>query len=99
MTFGKETDEPGAREQLDASLEAGGNPVDTADVYTTGTSEEMTGRCLADRPVDLREPLRLRRFMVTADRSSDPWGQFSKAMFACELEGIAPAIFSLGRAA
>ena len=47
MTFGKETDEEGSHAQLDAFLEAGGNLVDTADVYTAGTSEEIIGRWLA----------------------------------------------------
>ena len=47
MTFGKETDEPGSHAQLDAFVEAGGNLVDTADVYTAGTSEEIIGRWLA----------------------------------------------------
>src|SRR4051812_50082390 len=55
MTFGKETDEPGAHEQLDAFFEAGGNLVDTADVYNAGTSEEIIGRWLADRPPDIRD--------------------------------------------
>ena len=44
MTFGKETDEAGSHEQLDTFLEAGGNLVDTADVYTSGASEEIIGR-------------------------------------------------------
>lgn len=47
MTFGKETDEAGAHAQLDAFVEAGGNLIDTADVYTGGTSEEIIGRWLA----------------------------------------------------
>ena len=34
MTFGAETDEPGAHEQLDRFVEAGGKLVDTADVYS-----------------------------------------------------------------
>lgn len=55
MTFGKETDEAGARAQLDRFLEAGGTLVDTADVYTAGASEEIVGRWLADRPADVRE--------------------------------------------
>ena len=55
MTFGKETDEPGAHAQLDAFFEAGGNLVDTADVYNAGVSEEMIGRWLADRPADVRD--------------------------------------------
>jgi aryl-alcohol dehydrogenase-like predicted oxidoreductase len=49
MTFGKETDEAGAFGQLDRFVEAGGNLVDTADVYNQGRSEEMIGRWLADR--------------------------------------------------
>ncbi len=32
MTFGGETDEAGAHQQLDRFIEAGGNFVDTADV-------------------------------------------------------------------
>lgn len=55
MTFGKETDEPGAHEQLDAFVEAGGNLVDTADVYNAGVSEEIIGRWLAERPTDVRD--------------------------------------------
>ena len=50
MTFGTETDEPGAHRQLDRFVEAGGTLVDTADVYTAGVSEEIIGRWLADRP-------------------------------------------------
>jgi aryl-alcohol dehydrogenase-like predicted oxidoreductase len=50
MTFGKETDEAGAHAQLDAFVEAGGNFVDTADVYQAGMSEEIIGRWLAARP-------------------------------------------------
>jgi aryl-alcohol dehydrogenase-like predicted oxidoreductase len=55
MTFGKETDEPGSHAQLDAFVEAGGNLIDTADVYNAGTSEEIIGRWLADRPADVRD--------------------------------------------
>src|SRR3954470_18789782 len=55
MTFGKETDEPTAHQQLDAFVEVGGNLVDTADVYNAGTSEEIIGRWLADRPADIRD--------------------------------------------
>lgn len=50
MTFGNETDEAGAHAQLDAFVGAGGNFVDTADVYTAGASEEIVGRWLAARP-------------------------------------------------
>ena len=55
MTFGNETDEAGSHAQLDLFVEAGGTLVDTADVYTAGTSEQIIGRWLADRPADVRD--------------------------------------------
>jgi aryl-alcohol dehydrogenase-like predicted oxidoreductase len=55
MTFGAETDEAGSHEQLDTFVAAGGNLVDTADVYSAGVSEEIIGRWLADRPADVTE--------------------------------------------
>jgi aryl-alcohol dehydrogenase-like predicted oxidoreductase len=55
MTFGSETDRDGAFEQLDTFLAAGGTLVDTADVYSGGTSEEIIGAWLADRPADVTE--------------------------------------------
>ena len=57
MTFGAETDEPGSHQQLDRFIEAGGNFVDTADVYAGGRSEEIIGRWFADRPADVTEPV------------------------------------------
>jgi aryl-alcohol dehydrogenase-like predicted oxidoreductase len=51
MTFGAETDEPDAFEQCDRYLAAGGNLIDTADVYNAGASERIVGRWLADRGV------------------------------------------------
>jgi len=50
MTFGKETAEPEAHQQLDRFVAAGGTLVDTADVYSAGASEEIIGRWLAARP-------------------------------------------------
>jgi aryl-alcohol dehydrogenase-like predicted oxidoreductase len=50
MTFGNETDLAGAFAQLDAFVDAGGNFIDTADVYSRGVSEEIIGAWLADRP-------------------------------------------------
>jgi aryl-alcohol dehydrogenase-like predicted oxidoreductase len=55
MTFGAETDEAGAYEQLDVFLDAGGTLVDTADVYGGGESERIIGRWLADRPAELTD--------------------------------------------
>src|SRR6266487_3590211 len=57
MTFGVETDEPGAHAQLDRFAEAGGTLVDTADTYGDGRSEEIIGRWLASRPPGVTEPL------------------------------------------
>jgi aryl-alcohol dehydrogenase-like predicted oxidoreductase len=57
MTFGSETDEAGARSQLDAFVDAGGNLVDTADVYSSGVSEEIIGRWLASIGSDVRDSI------------------------------------------
>jgi len=46
MTFGQEADEETSREIVGRFLEAGGNFVDTADVYSNGISEEITGMAL-----------------------------------------------------
>ena len=61
MTFGFETDEQGAHAQLDRFVEAGGNLIDTADVYSAGAAEEIIGRWLAARP-------ELRRDVVLATK-------------------------------
>jgi len=50
MGFGTETPEEEAFAILDAFLEAGGNMIDTADVYGGGASEELLGRWRASRP-------------------------------------------------
>jgi aryl-alcohol dehydrogenase-like predicted oxidoreductase len=48
MTFGRELDEEGSRAMISRFLDAGGNFVDTADVYERGVSEEIVGRALRD---------------------------------------------------
>jgi len=55
MTFGDESDEKVSFAQLDRFIEAGGTLVDTADVYSTGISEEIIGRWLQDRPADVTD--------------------------------------------
>ena len=55
MTFGVETDESGAHQQLDRFIEAGGTMVDTADVYGGGRSEEIIGRWLSARPSEVTD--------------------------------------------
>jgi aryl-alcohol dehydrogenase-like predicted oxidoreductase len=52
MTFGRETDESDSRQMLDRFIAAGGNFVDTADIYTRGASEEVLGRWLKGRRRD-----------------------------------------------
>jgi aryl-alcohol dehydrogenase-like predicted oxidoreductase len=54
MTFGTESDETNSHAQLDAFFEAGGNLIDTADVYSGGASEEIIGRWLARQPAEIR---------------------------------------------
>ncbi|MBS2553324.1 aldo/keto reductase [Catenulispora sp. NL8] len=50
MTFGNESSQEVSHAQLDRFVEAGGNFIDTADVYSGGVSEEIIGRWLAARP-------------------------------------------------
>ncbi len=52
MTFGRELDEEGSRGIIARYLEAGGNFIDTADVYENGVSEEISGRALKGVPRD-----------------------------------------------
>lgn len=48
MTWGRDTDEHEARDQLMAFVEVGGTLVDTADVYADGVSEQIIGRLVAE---------------------------------------------------
>ena len=49
MTFGRETSEEVSFQMLDRFVEAGGNFIDTANVYSQGVSEEVLGRWLQGR--------------------------------------------------
>ncbi|CAN5714950.1 aldo/keto reductase [soil metagenome] len=49
MTFGREADEATSKELVDRYLGAGGNFIDTADIYESGASEEIVGRAIAGR--------------------------------------------------
>jgi aryl-alcohol dehydrogenase-like predicted oxidoreductase len=46
MTFGREADEEASKGLVARFLEAGGSFIDTADVYSKGISEEITGRAI-----------------------------------------------------
>jgi aryl-alcohol dehydrogenase-like predicted oxidoreductase len=52
MTFGAEADEATSHAILDDYVSAGGNFIDTADVYSRGASEEIIGRWLAAHPTE-----------------------------------------------
>ena len=68
MTFGQESSEEVAHAQLDRYVEAGGNFVDTANVYSRGASEEIVGRWLAARPG-------MRDRLVIATKGRFPMGE------------------------
>jgi len=74
MTFGEEwgwgAPEATSARMIDLYLDAGGNVVDTADVYTNGTSEEMIGRLLGPR----RERVVLSTKYSLTVRPDDPNG-------------------------
>lgn len=55
MYFGSETPEEDAFAILDTFVEAGGNLVDTANVYVGGVSEQIIGRWFAARPRDVTD--------------------------------------------
>jgi aryl-alcohol dehydrogenase-like predicted oxidoreductase len=55
MTFGKESDESTSFRLMDNYVAAGGNFLDTANVYSDGVSEEIIGRWLKSKPGILRD--------------------------------------------
>lgn len=52
MTFGRETTEADSFKIMDAFTDAGGNFIDTADVYTRGVSETIVGKWLSKKNRD-----------------------------------------------
>jgi len=67
MTFGAEADEGASHLILDTFLEAGGTFIDTADVYSSGISEEIIGSWLASHPTE-------REQVVIATKGRFPMG-------------------------
>jgi len=67
MTFGTEADEATSHAILDDYVAAGGNFIDTADVYSAGVSEEIIGRWLAAHPAE-------REQVVIATKGRFPMG-------------------------
>ena len=82
MTFGTETgigaDEAACRRVFDAYLEAGGNFIDTANIYTLGTSERMLGRFIAGQRGRL--VLATKYSMNTDPRDPNSGGNSRKAL-------------------
>lgn len=54
---------------------------------------------LYDSPESQWRRHRIGRMMLTYDRTALPWGGFSRAMFACEVEGVAGRLFRRKRQA
>jgi aryl-alcohol dehydrogenase-like predicted oxidoreductase len=68
MTFGREADEETAFALLDDYFAAGGNFIDTADVYAGGDSEVIIGRWLKARPTQAAQA-------VVATKGRFPMGE------------------------
>ncbi|WDQ98545.1 aldo/keto reductase [Devosia sp. J2-20] len=68
MTFGAESDEATSFQLMDDYVAAGGNFIDTANVYSAGVSEEIVGRWLKSKPGVLRD-------LVITTKGRFPMGQ------------------------
>jgi aryl-alcohol dehydrogenase (NADP+) len=55
MYFGDETSQEDAFAIMDGYVEAGGNLIDTANVYVGGVAEQIVGRWFAARPTDVTD--------------------------------------------
>lgn len=67
MTFGSEADEATSFALMDAYAQAGGNFIDTANVYSDSVSEQIIGRWLKARPTEAKQ-------MVIASKGRFPMG-------------------------
>lgn len=72
LTWGRDTDEHEARDQLKAFIEAGGTLIDTASGYAEGASEELIGSLLGD--VVNRDDV------VIATKAGLSWGRGERAL-------------------
>ncbi|WP_416673689.1 aldo/keto reductase [Egbenema bharatensis] len=90
MTFGTEwgwgADEETARQLFNTYVDAGGNFVDTADLYTNGTSETWIGQFIAER--NLRDRIVLAtKFSYSADPSNPNAGGNGRKNILRAVEG------------
>ncbi|MCU1558008.1 MAG: aldo/keto reductase [Microbacteriaceae bacterium] len=67
MTFGAEADEATSHLILDTFIEAGGTFIDSADVYSSGVSEQIIGNWLGEHPIE-------REQVVIATKGRFPMG-------------------------
>src|SRR5260370_34536528 len=90
MTFGGRggftavgaTDVEGARRQVDMSLDAGVNLIDTADVYSGGLAEEITGEVIKGRRDSLLVSTKVR--MAMGDGPNDAGLSRQHVIAGCE---------------
>jgi aryl-alcohol dehydrogenase-like predicted oxidoreductase len=68
MTFGREADEASSNAILDAYVAAGGNFIDTANVYSASKSEQIIGRWLKAHPTEAQQ-------VVIATKGRFPTGE------------------------
>lgn len=80
LTWGRDTDEFEAHDQVDALLAAGGNWVDTADTYGDGAAEELLGQVLANAG-------RERLVVATKSGRAGRAGSLSRRALRLALEG------------
>ncbi|MBZ0238942.1 MAG: aldo/keto reductase [Deltaproteobacteria bacterium] len=90
MTFGTAwgwgADESAARAVFDAYVDAGGNFVDTADIYTGGQSEELVGAFVADRGLRDRVVLAT-KFTFSLDKGNPNGGGNGRKLVRRAVEG------------
>ena len=89
MTFGNPgwgSSDDVSRQIFDAYLEAGGNFIDTADVYSGGRSEELVGQFIADRGARDRVVLAT-KFGFNAERGNPHAGGNGRKQIYRALEG------------
>ena len=89
MTFGTArwgADQNASQQIFNAYVDAGGNFIDTADIYSGGKSEEMVGQCIADR--NLRDAVVLAtKFSFNAQKGNPNAGGNGRKNLHRALEG------------
>lgn len=96
MTFGAESDERASRKMLDTYVAAGGNFIDTADVYSAGESERIIGKWLRGR--DDRDSLIIAtkaRFPVGEGAASGLSGEYLKTAIESSLKRLQTDVIDL----